>query len=469
MILPGPTHAVVVESGVIAMPDGVELRRGTLVGPVGDGSPGMVAQTRTPVRLWVIPDASDLPPLVGATAPCPARRCRPSPAGAAAAPPACTRPASTRRWPCRPARRTAPRTPTWTAGFERRMWWLVLLLLLLALLLTAVNLPPGPAWAEMPTDRALLTVDTGPDHAADRRPSGRRSARATAATSTRAPAIEVAGRSTGAADLPGRRGGAALRRLRRPRSARCAPTAAGTGCRTARSPSTTAGCWPTPPAPAGRTEPLALTVRRAAGRRHQHRRGLVRGRPRRGHRLDRPGVRRRRRQHGHRRHLTCGDGVAVSRRPDAGADRGALPSDLPSVDPSLTPSGHRRRFRPPTPLSTRASRRPGDHHEPGGRHHDPADPRTRRPRRRGRRPGRRRHRRPRRPRRRRRRRRRPRRRRQPPNRRHRPSPRPRAPRQRRSTPPPPRRSTSRQRRPPRSSSRLRSWGPARIGGPDRPN
>ena len=48
------------------MPDGVELRRGTLVGPVGDGNPGMVAQTRTPVRLWVIPDASDLPPLVGA-------------------------------------------------------------------------------------------------------------------------------------------------------------------------------------------------------------------------------------------------------------------------------------------------------------------------------------------------------------------------------------------------------------------
>jgi putative peptide zinc metalloprotease protein len=45
--------------------------------------------------------------------------------------------------------------------FERRMWWLVLLLLLLALLLTGMNFVPGPAWAEMPTDRALLTSDRG--------------------------------------------------------------------------------------------------------------------------------------------------------------------------------------------------------------------------------------------------------------------------------------------------------------------
>jgi len=41
------------------------------------------------------------------------------------------------------------------------MWWLVLLLLLLSLLLTVVNFAPGPAWAEMPTDRALLTSDRG--------------------------------------------------------------------------------------------------------------------------------------------------------------------------------------------------------------------------------------------------------------------------------------------------------------------
>jgi putative peptide zinc metalloprotease protein len=45
--------------------------------------------------------------------------------------------------------------------FERRMWWLVLLVLLLALLLTAVNFRPGPAWAEMATNRALLSADDG--------------------------------------------------------------------------------------------------------------------------------------------------------------------------------------------------------------------------------------------------------------------------------------------------------------------
>jgi putative peptide zinc metalloprotease protein len=41
------------------------------------------------------------------------------------------------------------------------MWWLVVLLVLFAMLLTAVNVLPGPAWAEMPTDRTLLTVDRG--------------------------------------------------------------------------------------------------------------------------------------------------------------------------------------------------------------------------------------------------------------------------------------------------------------------
>jgi len=161
VLLPGPTHAVVVESGVIAMPDGLELRRGTLVGPVGDGNPGMVAQARTPVRLWVIPDASDLPPLVGA-----AGGRRTSGSGPAAhgrtAPTAGVHPTGTY-----PPLAAPPGPPDGTEDpdvdrrFERRMWWLVLLLLLLALLLTAANFAPGPAWAEMPTDRALLTADRG--------------------------------------------------------------------------------------------------------------------------------------------------------------------------------------------------------------------------------------------------------------------------------------------------------------------
>src|SRR5207248_995821 len=45
--------------------------------------------------------------------------------------------------------------------FERKLWWLLILLLLFALLLTGSNLLPGPAWGEMPDNRALLHVDKG--------------------------------------------------------------------------------------------------------------------------------------------------------------------------------------------------------------------------------------------------------------------------------------------------------------------
>ena len=158
VMLPGPTHAVVVESGVIAMPDGTELRRGTLVGPVGDGNPGEVAQTRTPVRLWVVPDAADLPPLLGPADRVPAG----GPAEGRTAPAAGIHPTGVY-----PPLAVPPGPPDGTENpdvdrrFERRMWWLVLLSLLLALLLTAVNLRPGPAWAEMPADRALLSADRG--------------------------------------------------------------------------------------------------------------------------------------------------------------------------------------------------------------------------------------------------------------------------------------------------------------------
>ncbi|GAB1642863.1 cyclic nucleotide-binding protein [Krasilnikovia sp. MM14-A1259] len=158
VMLAGPTHAVVVESGVIAMPDGVELRRGTLVGPVGDGNPGAVAQTRTPVRLWVIPDASHLPPLVGS-----ARRAAPPPAlrEGTTAPTAGVHPSVYPPLAVPPGPPSESDDPDVDRHFERRMWWLVLLVLLLALLLTGANLAPGPAWAEMPRDRVLLTAERG--------------------------------------------------------------------------------------------------------------------------------------------------------------------------------------------------------------------------------------------------------------------------------------------------------------------
>ncbi|WP_051799884.1 M50 family metallopeptidase [Catenuloplanes japonicus] len=154
--LDGPTDAVIVESGAIVLPDGGELRRGTMIGPVGEGFPGAVAVARTPVRLWTIPA------MAGASA---------TFAGSASFD-------GTDRPPLRPAvgvhsggdyppLAAPPGMPPGGVDygldgrFERRLWWLVLLLLLLALALTAGQLRPGPAWAEMPSDRVLLTAETG--------------------------------------------------------------------------------------------------------------------------------------------------------------------------------------------------------------------------------------------------------------------------------------------------------------------
>ncbi|WP_305785265.1 cyclic nucleotide-binding protein [Symbioplanes lichenis] len=152
VILAGPTHAVVVESGVVAMPDGVELRRGTLIGPVGDGSPGAVAETRTPSRLWIIPDAAGLPPLVGDP-----RRIAgggvpvSGMATGAAYPPLAAPPGPPEHGESYDTDRR----------FERRMWSAALLVALGAVGITAVSFAPAPAWAEMPADRAMLVTDEG--------------------------------------------------------------------------------------------------------------------------------------------------------------------------------------------------------------------------------------------------------------------------------------------------------------------
>ncbi|GAA0446979.1 hypothetical protein Ade02nite_85580 [Paractinoplanes deccanensis] len=161
VVLSGPTHAVVVESGVIALPDDVELRRGTLVGPVGEGSPGMVAQARTPVRLWVIPDAADLPPLVGAThrpgseMPVVAVRGFLGSGGRDAYPPLAVPPGP-------PEYADVPDNPEVDGRFERGLRWAAVLVLTAALFVAGLNFKAGPAWAEMPSDRLLLTVESGP-------------------------------------------------------------------------------------------------------------------------------------------------------------------------------------------------------------------------------------------------------------------------------------------------------------------
>jgi putative peptide zinc metalloprotease protein len=146
VILPGPLHAVVIESGVIALPDGTELRRGTLIGPVGDGVPGTVAETRTPSRLWVIPDAADLPPLVGdpehAVATAPGREEYP-PLAAPPGPPDGSENYEVDR------------------RLEKRMWALTAGVGIATLIVAGISFFPGPAWAEMPSDRALITADQG--------------------------------------------------------------------------------------------------------------------------------------------------------------------------------------------------------------------------------------------------------------------------------------------------------------------
>ncbi|MGI5214552.1 cyclic nucleotide-binding protein [Plantactinospora sp. CA-290183] len=157
--LSGADEAVLVQSGVVELPDGTQLRRGTMIGPAGEADAGAVATARTSVRVWNVPAVSGVPLLLG-------------PEAASVAPAAGT-PGGAPRIGVHPGAGypplAAPPGPPpdnvdsdADGRFERKLWWLVLLLLLLTLLATAGNLLPGPAWAEMPTDRVLLSAQRGP-------------------------------------------------------------------------------------------------------------------------------------------------------------------------------------------------------------------------------------------------------------------------------------------------------------------
>jgi putative peptide zinc metalloprotease protein len=160
VVLPAAHAALIVGTGTVTLPDGTELRRGTMIGPMGYPVEEPVAHARTHVRLWTIPAVSGLPLLLGA-----------SPARAAAEPAASAGP---RRAPTAgvhpgtdyPPLASPPGPPPEVDDevdkrFERHLWWLVLLLALLAITTGVANLIPGPAWAEMPGDKALLTADRG--------------------------------------------------------------------------------------------------------------------------------------------------------------------------------------------------------------------------------------------------------------------------------------------------------------------
>ncbi|GAA2346128.1 cyclic nucleotide-binding protein [Dactylosporangium salmoneum] len=153
VVLLGGNDALVVESGSLQLSEGVELHRGSMIGPYGDGSPGQVATARTPARAWLLPAVAGLPLLLG-------RSPDTIPAGG-------RRPMSGAHPPSVYPPLAAPPGPPPTADdsvdrrFERRLWWLLILLLLFAVFLTGANLFTGPVWAEMPTDSALVTVTRG--------------------------------------------------------------------------------------------------------------------------------------------------------------------------------------------------------------------------------------------------------------------------------------------------------------------
>jgi putative peptide zinc metalloprotease protein len=153
--LRGADDALIVVSGVLAGTDGRELRAGALVGPFGVASTGPVAAARTPVRAWILPALGGLPLLLGRSAPDPVALGPGVAPAYGAHPPAGYPPLSA------PPGEPVPVDDRKDRGFERKLWWLLILLLLFALLLTGSNLFSGPAWGEMPQDRALLHADRG--------------------------------------------------------------------------------------------------------------------------------------------------------------------------------------------------------------------------------------------------------------------------------------------------------------------
>jgi putative peptide zinc metalloprotease protein len=117
---------------------------------------------RTPARAWSLPAVAGLPLLFGTPV-----ASAVGTGGPTASPPGVRPAAGAHPQTGYPPLASPPGPPPSKADdsvdrrFEKILWWLVLLMLLLALLVTGANLVPGPAWAEMRADQALLRVDRG--------------------------------------------------------------------------------------------------------------------------------------------------------------------------------------------------------------------------------------------------------------------------------------------------------------------
>lgn len=161
IVLNGPEDAIVVASGVVATPDGQTLGRGTLIGPAGIDQPGPVAVARSATQIFRLPAVSGLPLLLGTPVGVLAAEAR---GGVAGRPPV----AGVHPVQGYPPLAAPPGPPppgvddTVDGRFEKRMRWLLILVLLLALLFTGGNILLTPqAFAEMPSDKALVRVQVG--------------------------------------------------------------------------------------------------------------------------------------------------------------------------------------------------------------------------------------------------------------------------------------------------------------------
>ena len=160
VVLGDAETAVIIAAGVLELPDGSAYGRGTVIGPTGEDGTSEVAYARTPAHVLVLPAVSGLPLLLGASEHALRAEAEGREPGRAPAfgvhPPAAYPPMAV---PPGPPPDNVDDEPD--RRFEKKLRWLLLLVLLLGLLITGANFVPAIAWAEMPSDRAILHVQDG--------------------------------------------------------------------------------------------------------------------------------------------------------------------------------------------------------------------------------------------------------------------------------------------------------------------